>query len=231
MLRFIHLLPLLLTASALAEGARTCRILFLAAPEQAPGTLHLFDGTATREVELPRLNFSPVYHLPAEARVIHLLPAAPAAPGEIPPGAPAAAVPGSVTDFYLLVSSDPANAIAPVKMQIIDANMDKFRQGQMLWFNLTANRVGGRLGSTALDLDPNSRKITGAPASRNEDFLVNLSYRMPGNERLYPLCETKWRHDPLSRTVLFVLPQQGNRTPRILGIPDCREEEPAAESP
>ena len=101
----------------------------------------------------------------------------------------------------------------------------------MLWFNLTANRVGGRLGTTGLDLAPNSRLITGPPVARNEDFQVNLSYRMPGNERLYPLCETKWRHDPVSRTVLFVIPQQGNRTPRILGIPDCRQQEPDAESP
>ena len=226
-----YLLPFLLISTALAEGGRTFRILFLAAPADAPGTLHLSDGTATREVELPRLNFSPVYQLPAEARAVHLLPAAPAYPEEIPPGAPAAVIPESITDFYLLVSSDPANTIAPVKMQIIDANPERFRKGQMLWFNLTANRVGGPLGSTSLELDPNSRKITDPPAARNEDFQVNLAYRMPGNERLYPLCETKWRHDPLSRTVLFVLPQQGNRTPRILGIPDCREQEPAAESP
>lgn len=229
--RAAYFLPILLISSALAEGGRTFRILFLAAPADAPETLYLSDGTGTREVELPRLNFSPVYQLPAATRAIHLLPAAPATPEEVPPGAPAAAIPEPITDFYLLVSSDPANAIAPVKMQIIDADPEKFRMGQMLWFNLTANRVGGPLGSSSLNLAPNSRKITEAPASRNEDFLVNLSYRMPGNERLYPLCETKWRHDPLSRTVLFVLPQQGNRTPRILGIPDSREQEPAAESP
>jgi hypothetical protein len=229
--RAAYLLPFLLNSSALAEGGRTFRILFLAAPADAPETLHLSDGAATREVELPRLNFSPVYQLPAESRAVHLLPAAPASPAEIPPGAPAAVIPASITDFYLLVSSDPANTIAPVKMQIIDANAEKFRKGQMLWFNLTANRVGGRLGATGLNLDPNSRLITGPPAERNEDFHVNLSYRMPGNARLYPLCETKWRHDPVSRTVLFVLPQQGNRTPRILGIPDCREQDQAPESP
>jgi hypothetical protein len=227
----IPLVFLLLVSSALAEGGRTFRILFLAAPEKAPETLHLFDGTSTREVDLPRLNFSPVYQLPTESRAIHLLPAAPASPDEIPPGTPSAAIPEPLTDFYLLVSSDPANPVAPVKLQIIDANTDQFRQGQMLWFNLTANRVGGRLGSTTLDLDPNSRKITDPPSARSGDFPVNLSYRMPGNERLYPLCETKWRYDPVSRTVLFVIPQQGNRTPRILGIPDCREQDPAAESP
>lgn len=215
----------------MAEGSRTFRILFLAAPEKAPETLHLFDGTGSREVELPRLNFSPVYQLPSEARAVHLLPAAPASPEEIPPGTPMSAIPESVTDFYLLVSSDPANTITPVKMQVIDANPDKFRKGQMLWFNLTANRVGGRVGGRELDLSANSRTITDSPAARSEDYLVNIAYRMPGNERLYPLCETKWRHDPLARTVLFILPQQGNRTPRILGIPDRRDEEQAPASP
>jgi len=208
-----------------STGARTCRILFLGAPAGAPEKLQLFDGTATQEVELPKMNLSPVYKLPAGPLVIRLLESPPATPEEVNQDAPKVAVAEDVTDFYLLVSSDPSNKVVPVKMQVIDANTSKFRKGQMLWFNLTENRVGGQVGTEKLVMDANSKTILDAPAAGNDDFLVNLSFRMPGNEQLYPLCETKWLHDPRSRSVHFVITQEGGRTPRILGFPDYREEE------
>jgi hypothetical protein len=54
---------------------------------------------------------------------------------------------------------------------------------------------------------------------------------MPDNDRLYPLCETKWQHDTRSRTVVFVVIQQGTRTPRVLGFPDYREPPEKSEKP
>jgi hypothetical protein len=223
-MRLFLFLIFLVPALASAQGTRTCRILFLGAPDGAPETLHLFDGTTSRQVELPKMNLSPVYPLPSGDLVLRMLSAPPAKPGEANPAAPKVAVPAAVTDFYLLVSSDPANAVAPVKLQVIDADAAKFKKGQMLWYNLTPNEIGGQLGSGQLALTPNSRKIVDAPVSGDGDYNVNLSYRMPGNERLYPLCETKWQHDSRSRTVFFVIAQEGNRTPRIVGFPDYREE-------
>ena len=46
--------------SAAPKPELTCRILFLDGPDDGPDTLQLFDGTSSREVELPRLNFSKV---------------------------------------------------------------------------------------------------------------------------------------------------------------------------
>jgi hypothetical protein len=202
---------------------RTCRILFLAGPADAPRTLQLFDGKDSREVELPRMNFSPVYELPAGALKLYLLPAAPADPAKIPAMAPVTTVPEAVTDFYLLVSSDPANTVAPVRMQVINAGEDKLRRGQMLWFNLTANVVGGTLGSRSLLMAPGSRVVLDAPANGSEEYPVSLSFRIPGNKQLYPLCETRWRHDPRCREVVFILAQDGRRSPRVIGFSDYRE--------
>ena len=227
LLRLLCLLPILATAHA--QSVRSCRILFLGAPDGAPEKLHLFNGTTSQEVELPQMNLSPVYPLPAGPLVLRLLPAAPAKPTEVSPDAPKVALPETVMDCYLLVSSDPENKIAPVKLQVIDADPSKFGNGQMLWFNLTPNRIGGKLGDADFAMAANSRKIIDAPASGNEDYNVNLSFRMPDNERLYPLCETKWQHDTRSRTVVFVVAQQGTRTPRVLGFPDYRT--PAAKTP
>lgn len=226
-MRILLLLLAFLSAAAAAPTgkARTCRILFLAAPADAPEKLHLFDGKASQEVELPRMNLSPVYQLPSGDLTIRLLPAPAGDPKLVDARAPSARIAEEITDCYLLVNPDPKNPVAPVALQVINASPDKLRKGQMLWFNLTPNKVGGQLGTRQLAMEPNSREIVDNPASGNDGYQVNLSFRIPGDERLFPLCETKWTHDPGSRTIFFILSRAGSRTPRIMGFPDSREEE------
>jgi hypothetical protein len=225
------LILLLLSAAAFAQKApeHTCRILFLDGPDAAPEKLQLFDGAKCREVDLPRMNFSKVYQLPGGPLNLRLLPTPPDDPAKVPPGAPGVAVAAGVTDFYLLVTSDPANTIAPVRMQVINAGADKLKSGQTLWFNLTKNPVGGILGSEKLVIQPNSRVTLDPPSTGNRDYPVNLSFRIPGNERLYPLCETRWRHDPRSRSVAFIITENGHRSPRVMVFSDYRE--PPSEKP
>jgi hypothetical protein len=222
------LLLLLLPAAAFAQkpSEHTCRILFLSGPDDAPEKLHLFDGAKSREVELPRMNFSMVYQLPAGALNLRLLPAPLADPAKVPSGAPSATVAEGVTDFYLLVTSDPANTVAPVRMQVINAGADKLKAGQTLWFNLTANAVGGTLGSEKLAVQAGARVTVDPPVSGNRNYQVNLAFRIPGDEQLYPLCETQWMHDPRSRSVAFIINENGSRSPRVLVFPDYREPKP-----
>ena len=221
----LFLIFLLLPAAVLAAKApeHTCRILFLGGPDDAPTTLQLFDGAKCREVDLPRMNFSKVYQLPGGPLKLCLLPAPPADPAKVAAGAPTVTVAEGTTDFYLLVTSDPANTVAPVRMQVINAGADKLKLGQTLWFNLTKSPVGGTLGSEKLAIQPAARAILNAPTSGNRDYPVNLTFRIPGNERLYPLCETRWRHDPRSRSVAFIITENGHRSPRVMVFPDYRE--------
>lgn len=224
MLRLLIILLAVIPAIAGAQSGkgRTCRILFLGAPAGAPEKVHLFDGEASQEVELPQMNLSPVYDLPKGPRVLRLMPNAPASPEEVDPAAPKIQIRENVTDFYLIVSVDPDNKVLPVKMKVIDADSSKFKRGQQLWYNLTPFKVGGVLGSQKLVMDPNSRKVVKAPANGNEDYNVKLSYLKPGDERVFPLCETQWRHDPTARALQFVVTQGGSTTPRVLGFEDHR---------
>lgn len=216
------LFPLALAAQD--QGGRTCRLVFLGAGDSDPQTLHLHDGTRSREVDLPRLNLSKIYPLPGGALTVRLL-ATPPADGEAAnPAAPSAKIPETMGDLYLLVSPDPANKVAPVRLQVIDAGSDKFRNGQQLWFNLTAHEVGGQVGKRSLAMKPRSRVVLEAPATRSEEYKVNLNFRIAGKDTLYPLCETNWQHDPDSRIVLFVVNEGGSRAPRVLGFPDRRED-------
>lgn len=222
----LHLLALLfLTCAAFGqrEKDRTCRILFLERPSDAPLTMHLFDGAASREVDLPGMNLSKIYDLPPGRISIALLPAPLANPKELPPGAPTATVPETVTDMYLLVVSDPANKVAPVRLQVVDASAAKLRRGQTLWFNLTELKVGGTLGSETIVLQPKSRAVMDAPRNDAGDYPVSLAYRMEGKEHLYPICQTRWSHDPRGRNLGFVITRPGSRTPRVLVFPDFRE--------
>jgi hypothetical protein len=231
-MRLLFLILLVITPlSAMARqeaASRTCRVLFLARPADAPKNLFLFDGSASQEVELGSMSFSPVYQLPPGDITLALLsqPPAPAAgnnrPPVIPSGAPKAAVKEAIADFYLIVSSDPANTVAPVRMQVINANAGSFKTGQMMWFNLTESLVGGIVGSNKLRIQPNSREILDAPANGPEDYPVNIHFLPPGKQLTEPLCETRWIHDPRSRSVFFVYNEPGRIVPRIIGIPDFR---------
>lgn len=217
-----------LTTDAEEAAKHTCRILFLEGPDSAPESLFLFDGASALEVELPRMNFSMVYELRPGDLNLTLLPKPPVDPENLPAGAPNVKVPANLSDFYLLLISDPENQVAPVRMQVIDAGAERLRRGQMLWFNLTEQPVGGDVGSQRLSLKPRSQLILDAPATGHTDYPVNLSFRIPGQEAVYPLCETKWLHDPRSRTVAFVFSKPGIRTPRVLVFPDFRVEEKKA---
>jgi hypothetical protein len=214
-------LPLALTAQE-KKGDRTCRILFLGAADSDPEKLYLHDGTTAQEVELPRMNLSKVYELPKGALTLRMLSTLPAEGQPVPPTAPSAAVPETTGDFYLLLSPDAANKVAPVRMQVIDASSDRFKPGQMLWFNLTANDVGGSVGKQQLALKTRSKVMLDPPATALESYNVNLTFRIPGKDALYPLCETQWNHDPATRTIVFVVTEPGSRTPRVLGFPDHR---------
>lgn len=222
------LLSFCLNALAQESKKKTCRILFLERPTSAPAKLQLFDGATSREVELPGLNFSPVYELPAGNLMLTLLPSPPVDPEKLPPGAPSAKVPESVFDFYLIVTTDPNNKVAPVRMKVIDAGQAEFRRGQMLWYNLTDLTVGGNLGSEKLVIKPQSKTVMNAPVNGSMDYPVSLGYRGMENGLWYPICETRWSHDPRSRSLGFLFMQGSSRTPRVQVFPDFRNQ-PEAE--
>lgn len=204
------------------HGEIVARILFLDGPDTAPDSLFLFDGANALEVELPRLSLSPVYELRPGDLVLSLLPKPPAKPEVLPSGAPTAKVPAGVVDFHLLLTSAPSNPVAPVRMQVINAGSDRLKRGQMLWFNLTGNTIGGTVGSEKLLIGPQSRVILDPPAAGSQDYPVDLAFRIPGDAHPYPLCETKWLHDPRSRSLAFVISKTGVRTPRVLVFSDFR---------
>lgn len=231
LLRLLVILPalaLILPVSAQedAKQTRTIRILFLNAPQDAPFRVHLHDGRASQEVELPRMNLSEPYEVPAGLLNLRLLAAPVEQPELVPPDAPAVVIPEAIGDAYLLCVSDPSNPVVPVQMKVVDAGKDKFRDGQMMWFNLTPFAVAGTLGKEKVRLRPQGRALVDAPVTKPDSYPVSISYMIQGDERVYPICETRWMHDPRSRQLVFVFTEADRRLPRIRGFADFRPPPP-----
>lgn len=225
-MRLLHfcLLIALGHGAATAQSARTCRILFLAPAADAPKNIFLNDGKTTQEVELPTLNFSDPYPLASGDLTLRLLSKPPEKDQPPPAEAPGAKVAAATRDLYLLVASDPDNKVAPLRLQVVEANPDKFRKGQSMWFNLTPHAVGGKQGDRTVDLKPNSRAIIDAPVSGFEDYPVKIGYQPADGKPVKSICSGVWRHDPTARNVIFVVLPPNARTPQVKGFIDTRFE-------
>jgi hypothetical protein len=227
-MRLLFIICCLLPVTALAEkeAKRTCRILFLAAPSSAPQKLFLFDGKVSQEVNLPRMNFSQVYEIAGGNVRLYLLPAPVVKAEEIPAAAPQAVITEDTADCYLILRNDPANPVAPARMQVVNAGQDRFRNGQMLWFNLTTYQLAGVIGSESLRMKSNSRTILNAPASSASAYRVKIGYITPEDQALRPICETQWQFNPATRMVMFVFEQADEKVPRVMGFSDFRIAKP-----
>jgi len=226
-------LLLLLPSSAREETTqtRTIRLLFHNAPGNAPRAVHLHDGKTSQEVQLPRMNLSPIYRIPGGALKLRMLAAPVGDPESIPQEAPAIFIPETIGDAYLLCFFDPDIPVVPVRVRVVDAGEEKFRNGQMLWINLTPHAVGGTLGDKKLTLNPNGRQIVDAPGDGEESYPVVISYMMDGDNRVYPICQTRWIQDMRSRHLVFVFTEPDRRLPRIRGVPDFRPPPPPDRKP
>jgi len=206
---------------------RTCRILFLDRPAGAPKSLHLFDGTTSQEVELPSMNFSPLYKLTAGNIPLKLLTAQVEDPKAVSPDAPSVEIPADYTDFFLLVSSDPDNKIAPVKLEAINLQSKNFKRGQTLWINQTDKTIKGKLGEQILSLEPESSTIVDTPFNNQSVptsgyFNASFTYQVQGKDGFAPITEQQWWHDAASRHLGFIV-NSGGKLPTIHFFRDFRD--------
>lgn len=234
MSRFPKLLILLMAslvvlqadAQESANKFRTVRILYINAPQTAPKTAHLHDGKSSQEVELPRMNLSAIYKVPSGPLNLRLLDKVIEDPEQIPANAPTALIPETMGDAYLICFSDPENSVIPIRMEVMDAGHEKFREGMMLWFNFTPHVIGGMLGKQKIQLKPHERLLVNAPVDETDSYPVVLLHLVKGEDEVFPICETRWMHDPKTRQLVFVYTETGRRLPRIVGISDFRPPTP-----
>lgn len=221
------LLPILSQTHAQEAAKRTCRILFVERPANAPKSLHLFDGTSSQEVDLPSMNLSPLYPVASGAIQLKLLPTKADPSNPVSPDAPSVDIPEAFTDFLLLVTSDPANKIAPVKIEAINLKSEHFKIGQTLWINRTDAAIKAELGSQTLSLDPQGTKIIDSPFSDKATptsgyFSATFTYKPDADAAFTPITEQQWWYDANSRHLGFIK-NSGGKLPKIHLFRDFRE--------
>lgn len=223
------LLASLICCYAQGDLHRTCRIVFYNRPANAPKALHLFDGTSSQEVELPSMNFSPVYKLASGAITLKLLTAKVEDPKNVAPDAPSVAIPEDYRDFFLLVSSDPNHPIAPVSLKAINLASENFKLGQMMWINHSDKTIEAKLGEQVLAIEPDSTKILDAPlreegVPKSGFYTASFTYQSQDKATFLPITEQSWWYDANCRHLGFI--ENSNRKlPKIFFFRDFRDPE------
>jgi hypothetical protein len=206
------------------QKGRTCRVIFPQRPADAPVEAHLFDGSISHKVQLTGMNFSEVVKLPAGDLVLGLTPNPVLNPEDFPAGAPIVKIPEAITDCYVILGSDPANKILPVRMLPVDVGGDKLKPGQTLWINLTQYHIKGMLGDEPLLVPAGKRVIGKAPLASSGYYKAAFLYQPDAQTAFLPVMKKTWWYDSTSKNLGFII-DSGGRLPRIFTFRDHRADE------
>jgi len=210
-----------LTAFCGEDKGRTCRIIFPDRPHTAPRVAYLFDGERSHEVDLPSNNFTAPIKLPTGELILVLSPDPVPANGKLPPEAPVAQIATGISDFYLILVSDPENEIMPARILPVDQGSERPGAGQTLWMNLTEHRILGTLGDQSLELPAGECVVADAPLPASGYFKAEFSYQPKSEGETFPVMRKSWWFDDASTNLGFVI-ESGGRLPKIFTFRDRR---------
>ena len=204
------------------ETGRTCRIAFPERQVSSPKMIYLYDGSDNHRLSLSAASLSPVLKLPS-GDITLIMAAAPITDAKtIPKAYPKLEIPKDLKDFYLFFSNDKANKELPVKMQLLDYNPEKFKEGDTLWHNFTNHQVAAKFGEFKLSLEAGKSTITAKPIEKSGNYRIEFTYKPNSKGEFRPITEQLWFHDVNNRHLAFFL---NGRIPRICLFRDFRSEE------
>ncbi len=203
---------------------RTCRLLFLERPQDAPAEGQLFDGTSSHKVSLSGMNFSEVVKLPDGDLVLGMTADPVATPEEFPKGAPTVTIPAQITDLYLIVASDPENKVLPIRMLPLDVGGQKLKAGETLWINLTGHSIKAMLGQEPLTVPPRGKVVGRPPLAASGYYKAAFLYQPDAQGEFLPIMRKSWWFDGKSKNLGFII-ASGGRLPSIFTFRDYRDAE------
>jgi len=206
------------------HAKRSCRIVFPERPQAAPKTAYLFDGSNSQGVTLPSMNFSEVIEFPNGDLTIAITTSAISDPELLSPRAPLLKIPEAVTDFYIVITTDPENKELPIKMNLVDTGAGKLKPGETLWYNFTGHRIVAKLGSAQMTVDPQGRTISKDPVQTSGYYVAQFAYQADGKGAFAPITEQSWWHDANSKHLGFIY-NTGGKLPKIYFFRDFRDPE------
>ncbi len=118
-----------------------------------------------------------------------------------------------------MVSEDLENAVFPITLNAIDASDDVFGPGELLFINFSEIGIFGMIGDKKLVLKPKTTALISSPASKKEDYYVQLDSVEGTIETRRWFLRQRWRHQPEQRYVAFVIPLPKPRVAKIYATP------------
>jgi hypothetical protein len=203
------------------KASRTCRIVFPERPKNAPKVAYLFDGKMSRQVTLPSVNFSEVITLPTGEITILMTPNEVTDPENPPTSAPSLKIAEGIQDFYIHVTTDPANPMLPLQLNLVDVGNGKLGPGETLWINLTDHAIEAKLEGSKMTAPPKGQTVSKAPLPSSGYYTAEFTYQPHAKGDFQRIAEQHWWHDAASRHLGFIV-NTGGRLPRIYFYRDFR---------
>lgn len=202
------------------SAERVARIMYYGASKAAPKTAFAYDEKgASQAVELSRHHFSDSFEIPSGDIVLQFVSKELSDDQLMPEAAPRLKIPKEWKKVLIMVSEDLENAVFPITLNAIDASDDVFGPGELLFINFSEIGIFGMIGDKKLVLKPKTTALISSPASKKEDYYVQLDSVEGTIETRRWFLRQRWRHQPEQRYVAFVIPLPKPRVAKIYATP------------
>jgi hypothetical protein len=205
--------------------ARSLRLLYLQAPEDAPGSVFLVVGKGGKEIDLPRLSISS-NRMPLPSGVVRVYAAtrAPSKDNPLPADAPFADIPGGMSDPLVVLL--PTGGVGPLAFRMLPVEFARTKapEGAVVWLNLSTRAITSQLGSSRAVVAPRQTVIQMPSGRIGEVYPVSVVLAPEqGESEGVPLMKSSWVKEPGQRHLLVVVPDDRRSVPRVIDIPESME--------
>jgi hypothetical protein len=210
------------------SSSRTCRLLYVQAPFDAPDKVVLVVDKDSTEVDLPRLTISNARaKLPAGPVRVYAAAKAPTKAEPLPPGTPFVDIPETMSDALIVLLPNGQPGPLSFVMLPVEFNKGRAPEGAVIWFNLSDRIIYAKLGEAAVTVNPRGSALSMPTVGIDQPYVVyvDASPVAPETETV-PVVRGSWVKEARMRNLLFVVPDPSRTVPRILSIPDRLDPEP-----
>lgn len=199
--------------------AITAKAIFLGATSDSPKEAYLFVGEKSVKVTLPRRYLSSAFELPDGALSAAILPKPHLLDTPLDPATPMISIPENAKHCLLLFLPDPDNPVMPVRAMMIDATGEHFPNGHSRLFNMCTGAVAAKFGSEEVTIQPGTIEHIKPPVT-DSSYRVGIAVRYPKDTKWRVICNSTWVHKPDARQLIFVVPTEGRKYPRVWSVFD-----------
>ncbi len=210
------------------SSSRTCRLLYVQAPFDAPDKVVLVVDKDSTEVDLPRLTISNArVKLPAGPVRVYAAAKAPTKAEPLPAGTPFVDIPEAMSDALIVLLPNGQPGPLSFIMLPVEFNKGRAPEGAVIWFNLSERIIYAKLGEAAVTVNPRGSALSMPTVGIDQPYVVYVDASpVPPETETVPVVRGSWVKEARMRNLLFVVPDPSRTVPRILSIPDRLDPEP-----